>query len=215
MTLGLALGLVLVLLALLSLLFFVIAPPPKRVALERRLAPGEAYRSALPRATDKTVMAVALQVRASRGAETVEGALRAVRRCALAFVLSCLVISLTHDTVGWISIVLIWLGHVTITGAELWQSASDWGFQSELSDHRRLGDYQGIWSLGYQAEPIIFPGLFTFLALQWGPPGWAVIAALAVTAAVVAHPAARAAERFLAGAGAVDPTPAGEGAVTA
>jgi hypothetical protein len=113
-------------------------------------------------------------------------------------VLSCLVISVTHDTVGWVSIVLIWLGHVTITGAELWQSAADWGFQSELSDHRRLGDYQGVWGLGYQAQPIIFPGLFTFLALQWGGPGWAVIAAIGVLAAAVSHPAARAAERFLA-----------------
>ena len=149
-----------------------------------------------------TVMAVLLQVRASRGSETVPGALRAVRRAGWSFVLSCLVISLTHDTVGAVSIALIWLGHVTITGAELWQSASDWGFQSELSDHRRLGDYQGVWSLGYQAGPIIFPGLYTFLALQWGAPGWAVIAALAVVAAVVAHPAARAAERYLQPAGA-------------
>ena len=118
-----------------------------------------------------TVMAVALQVRASRGSETVPGALRAVRLCGWSFVLSCLVISATHETVGWVSIVLIWLGHVTITGAELWQSASDWGFQSELSDHRRLGDYQGVWSLGYQVDPIIFPGLYTFLALTWGAPG--------------------------------------------
>ncbi len=149
-----------------------------------------------------TVMAVALQVRASRGSETVPGALRAVRLCGWSFVLSCLVISATHETVGWVSIALIWLGHVTITGAELWQSASDWGFQSELSDHRRLGDYQGVWSLGYQAGPIIFPGLYTFLALQWGAPGWAVIAGLAVLAAVVAHPAARAAERYLERAGA-------------
>ena len=54
--------------------------------------------------------------------------------------LSCLVISVTHETVGWVSIALIWLGHVTITGAELWQSASDWCFTSELSDHRRLGE---------------------------------------------------------------------------
>jgi hypothetical protein len=49
--------------------------------------------------------------------------------------------------------------------------------------------------------PIIFPGLYTFLALQWGAPGWAVIAVLAVLAAVVAHPAARAAERYLQPAG--------------
>ena len=149
-----------------------------------------------------TVLAVLLQVRASRGAETVNGALRAVRLSGWAFVASCLVISVTHDTIGWVSIVLIWAGHITITGAELWQSASDWGFQSELSDHRRLGDYQGIWGLGYQLEPIIFPALYTFLALQWGAPGWAVIAAIAVLAAVVAHPAARAAERHLVKVGA-------------
>jgi MFS family permease len=161
-----------------------------------------------------TVMAVFLQVRASRGSETVNGALRAVRLSGWAFILSCLVIGVTHETVGWVSIVLIWLGHVTITGAELWQSAADWGFQSELSDHRRLGDYQGVWGLGYQAQPIVFPGLFTFLALQWGEPGWAVIAVIGVAAALVSHPAARAAERFLARSGAVVPTPAGEGAVT-
>lgn len=144
-----------------------------------------------------TVLAVLLQVRASRGADSVNGSLRAARWSGWAFVLSCLVLSVTHETVGWVSIVLIWIGHITITGAELWQSASDWGFTSELSDPSRMGDYQGVWGLGYQVEPIIFPWLYTFLALTWGPPGWVVIAAIGVTAAVVSHPAARAAERYL------------------
>ena len=152
-----------------------------------------------------TVLAVLLQVRASRIADSVEGSLKAVRRSGWAFVLSCAVISITHDTVGWVSIVLIWAGHVTITGAELWQSASDWGFTSELSDHRRLGDYQGVWSLGYQIEPVIFPALYTALALSWGAPGWIVIAAIGVAAAVVAHPAARAAQRHLERVGAPVP----------
>jgi MFS family permease len=106
--------------------------------------------------------------------------------------------------VGWVSIMLIWLGHLTITGAELWQLASDSGFQSELSDHRRRGDYQGVWSLSYQVGPMIFPGLDTFLVLQCGSPGWAVIAVLAVLAAGAAHPAARSAERFLERAGLAD-----------
>lgn len=150
-----------------------------------------------------TVMAVLLQVRAARGSETVQGSLRAVRRSAVCFVASCAIISVTHETVGWVSILLIWIGHVTITGAELWQSASDWGFTSELSDHRRLGDYQGVWGLGYQVEPIIFPALYTFLALEWGAPGWAVIAGIAVLAAIVSYPAARAAERHLVRVGAV------------
>ncbi len=144
-----------------------------------------------------TVLAVLLQVRASRVADSVDGSLRAVRWSGWAFVVSCAVIAVTHETVGWVSIVLIWIGHVTITGAELWQSASDWGFTSELSDHRRLGDYQGVWGLGYQIEPIIFPALFAFLALEWGPVGWGLIATIAVTAVVVAHPAARAAQRHL------------------
>ncbi len=149
-----------------------------------------------------TVLAVLLQVRASRGSETVDGSLRAVRWSGWAFVGSCLLLSITHETVGWVSIVLIWVGHVTITGAELWQSASSWGFASELSDHRRLGDYQGVWAMGHQIESIVFPALFTFLALEWGVPGWAVIAAIAVAAAALSHPAARAAERHLATVGA-------------
>jgi MFS family permease len=144
-----------------------------------------------------TVLAVLLQVRASRVADSVAGSLRAVRWSGWAFVVSCAVIAVTHDTAGWVSIVLIWAGHVTITGAELWQSAADWGLSSELSDHRRLGDYQGVWGLGYQVEPILFPALFTFLALEWGPPGWALIAVIGVAAAAIAHPAARAAERHL------------------
>ena len=144
-----------------------------------------------------TVLAVLLQVRASRVADSVDGSLRAVRWSGWAFIVSCALIAWTHETAGWVSILLIWIGHVTITGAELWQSAADWSFTSDLSDHRRLGDYQGVWGLGYQIEPIIFPALYTFLALQVGTPGWIVIALIGVTAAVVAHPAARAAERHL------------------
>jgi MFS family permease len=144
-----------------------------------------------------TVMAVLLQVRAARGADTVAGCLRLTRWCAWSFVLSCVLIAVTHDTVGWVSIVLIWAGHVTITGAELWQSAASWGFLSELSDPSRLGEYQGVFQLGWQAAAIIGPALFTWLAMEQGAVGWAVIAAIAVAAAAVSHPAARIAEARL------------------
>jgi MFS family permease len=144
-----------------------------------------------------TVMAVLLQVRAARGADTIAGCLRLTRWCDWSFVLSCLLIAVTHDTVGWVSIVLIWAGHVTITGAELWQSASSWGFLSELSDPLRLGEYQGVFQLGWQAAAIVGPALFTWLAMEQGAVGWAVIAAIAVAAAAISHPAARAAEARL------------------
>jgi MFS family permease len=144
-----------------------------------------------------TVLAVLLQVAASRGSETIPGALRAARVSAAFFVMSCLIVSVTHDTIGWVTIALVWLGHVTVTGAELFQSASQWGLVAELSDPRRRGEYQGAARLGRTMGSVWAPAAYTFLAMSWGPPGWAVIAAIVVVATVVMHPATRAAERYL------------------
>jgi hypothetical protein len=144
-----------------------------------------------------TVMAVFLQVPAARGSDTVKGALRATRLAALSFVGSCLIIMVTQDTIGWGTIVLIWLGHVTITGAELFQSAAAWGFTSELSDPERRGEYQGAARLGGTLGSVWAPAAFTYLAINQGMRGWLVLAAPAVAAAALAHPASRAAERHL------------------
>lgn len=144
-----------------------------------------------------TVLAVLLQVPAARGSETVAGSLRAFRLSAGCFVLSAVLIAVTADTVSWATIVLIWVGHVTITGAELWSSAGNWGFTAELSEASRRGEYQGLWALGDNLVHVIGPALFTWLAMEHGWVGWTVIAALGVLAAVIAHPAARAAEGYL------------------
>ena len=144
-----------------------------------------------------TVMAVLLQVAAARGITTVADSLRAQRRGAFFFVLSCGIVLVTHDTVGWITIALVWLGHVTVTGAELFNSAGEWGLQAELSDPARRGEYQGVSQLGFTLGSVWAPALYTFLAMSWGPPGWLVIAGIVLVAAVLIHPAAKAAERHL------------------
>ena len=145
-----------------------------------------------------TVLAVLLQVAASRGAETVPGALRASRISASFFVLSCLIVLITHDTVGWVTIALVWIGHVTVTGAELYQSAGHWGLVAELSDPARRGEYQGAAQLGWTAGSVWAPATYTFLAINWGTPGWLLIGTIVVLATVALHPAARAAQRHLA-----------------
>jgi MFS family permease len=148
-----------------------------------------------------TVMAVLLQVAASRGAETVPGALRAARFSAGFFVLSCLIVLVTHDTLGWATIALVWIGHVTVTGAELYQSAAHWGLVAELSDPDRRGEYQGAAVLGGTVGSVWAPAAYTFLAMNWGTPGWLLIGGIVVLAAIGMHPAARAAERQLQGVG--------------
>ncbi|HVK30339.1 MAG TPA: MFS transporter [Nocardioides sp.] len=155
-----------------------------------------------------TVMAVLLQVAAARGITTVADSLRAQRRGAFFFMLSCGIVLVTHDTVGWLTIVLVWVGHVTVTGAELFQSAGEWGLQAELSDPARRGEYQGVSQLGYTLGTVWAPALYTFLAMHWGAQGWLVIAAIVLVAAVLIHPAARAAERHLTRTGVAAPEPA-------
>jgi hypothetical protein len=145
-----------------------------------------------------TVLAVLLQVAAARGVVTVADSLRALRRGAFFFVLSCGIVLVTHDTVGWVTIALVWIGHVTVTGAELFDSAGEWGLQAELSDPDRRGEYQGVTQLGYTLGSVWAPAAYTFLAMEWGTPGWLVIAGIVVLAAIGVHPASRAAERYLA-----------------
>jgi MFS family permease len=152
-----------------------------------------------------TVMAVMLQVAAARGITTVADSLRAQRRGAFFFVLSCGIVLVTHDTVGWVTIALVWIGHVTVTGAELFQSAGEWGLQAELSDPERRGEYQGVSQLGFALGSVWAPALYTFLAMEWGTPGWLVIAAIVLVAAILIHPAARAAERHLVSQGIEQP----------
>ncbi len=157
-----------------------------------------------------TVLAVLLQVAASRGAETVSGALRASRVSAGFFVLSCLIVLFTHDTIGWVTIALVWVGHITVTGAELYQSAGHWGLVAELSEPARRGEYQGAAQLGWTAGSVWAPAAYTFLAIEWGTTGWLVIASIVVLATIGMHPAARAAERYLAQhSPAAEPQPVG------
>ena len=47
---------------------------------------------------------------------------------------SCLITMATHGTAGLVTIFLVWLGHVAVTGAELYLSGASWAFQAKLMD---------------------------------------------------------------------------------
>lgn len=144
-----------------------------------------------------TVMCIFLPMAAARTVRDVSTALRAVRISSVFFVVSCVITLFTHDTVGWVTIALVWLGHVTVTGAELYLSAANWAFESELSDPDKRGEYQGASELGGTLGYVWAPAAFTFLAMEWGATGWVLIAGIIVLATVLMHPATRAAQRFV------------------
>jgi MFS family permease len=136
----------------------------------------------------------------SKGVRNLQDAMRYVWISTAFFVGSCLITMVTHSTTGLLTIFLVWLGHVTVTGAELFISGASWSFQAELMDPRRRGEYQGVADVSRTLGSMWAPALYTFLAMKWGSEGqgWLVIGAIVVVASAAMVPSVRLAGRFAA-----------------
>lgn len=143
-----------------------------------------------------TVLCIFLPAYTSRGVRTLDDALRYVWISSGFFVVSCVITMLTHSTVGLVTVLLVWLGHVTVTGAELAVSGASWSFQSELMDPARRGEYQGVQEVFGALGSRWAPALYTFLALEWGAEGWLVIGGVIVLATIGTGPSMRLARGF-------------------
>ena len=156
-----------------------------------------------------TVLCIFLPAYTSRGVKTISDALRSVRIAGVFFVAACLITMATHNTAGLVTIFLVWLGHVAVTGAELYFSGASWAFQAKLMDPARRGEYGGVAEVFSTLGGRWAPALYTFLAMSWHPTGlpsagWLVIAGIALLAVAGFHPSVRMAERFLTREGIVD-----------
>lgn len=144
-----------------------------------------------------TVMCIVLPMAAARGIKDVTTGLRAIRISTIFFIVSCVITLSTHHAVGVWTILLFFLGHITLTGGELFLSAASWTFEAELMDPRRRGEYQGAAELSGTLGHVWAPAAFTFLAMTWSTWGWLVIAGIITLAAAAIHPSTAAARRFL------------------
>ncbi len=144
-----------------------------------------------------TVMCIFLPLAAARGIKDNSTALRAIRLSTVFFIVSCVITLSTHHSIGLWTVLLFFLGHVTLTGAELYLSAASWTFEAELMDPRRRGEYQGTAELTGTLGRVWAPALYTFLALSWGSEGWLVIAGIFTLGAIGMHPSVKVARRFL------------------
>jgi hypothetical protein len=149
-----------------------------------------------------TVLCIFLPSYTSRGVATISDALRSMRISGGFFVAACLITMATHSTAGFLTIFLVWLGHVAVTGAELYTSGANWAFQAKLMDPARRGEYGGVAEVFSTLGGRWAPALYTFLAMSWHPgglpgAGWLVIGGIGVVAVAGLHPSVRMAERFL------------------
>lgn len=128
-----------------------------------------------------TVLVVALQVRASRGAETVGGAATALRRSGWALLAACLIFAVSDET----PLALV-AGVVVLTLAELWHSAGAWGLSFALAPADRQGQYLGAFAMGSRIYDTAGPALATGLTLGAGTPGWVALGVLFLAVALSA-----------------------------
>jgi MFS family permease len=145
-----------------------------------------------------TVLCIFLPTFTSRGVHTIDDALRRARYSTAFFVVACVITLFSHSTAGLLTALLVWLGHVAVTGAELAIGSGNWAFQAKLMDPQRRGEYGGLAEVARTVANFWAPAVYTFMVMHWGGTGWLVIAGIVVVASVGVHPSAHAAERFAA-----------------
>jgi MFS family permease len=135
-----------------------------------------------------TVLAVLLQVPATRGTDSLPATGRLMRRAALATAVACPVAALSGLTRGAWTIVALVLAVTLTTGTELWLSAAQWFLQTDVPPPELRGAYVGMGRMISSSAGAAAPVGLTLLAVQTGGWGWWVIAAVFVACAVAAGP---------------------------
>lgn len=143
------------------------------------------------------VLIILLQVWAAQNSETISGALKTQRNALLALVLACIVLSTTLNATGPLGIVLIMFVVISLTGAELFGSASSWGIGYALAPKNARGQYLSLYTLGGQMSSALGPALISVIVIDKTPIGWLLVAIIFLSALFASGPITRCAQRDL------------------
>jgi MFS family permease len=141
-----------------------------------------------------TITVVLLQVRATRGIETVGQGATALRKSGVVLAVACVVFALSGAVPAPVAVVLLLAGALVHVAGELLQSAGGWAVSFGLAPDDQQGQYQGLFSTGFAASSMLAPAVLTALCVTWGWPGWLVVGALFAVAGAAMVPLVRRAE---------------------
>jgi MFS family permease len=135
-----------------------------------------------------TVAVALFQVRMARGSDDVtSSAITMLRGCAWIAV-AFAVIALSDGPGEWVAVGLLLAGACVHVVGEMISSGGQWGVSMGLAPVERQGQYQGFAGLGFSLANIAAPTLITVLCIEWGRPGWFVMAGLILGAAALLRP---------------------------
>jgi MFS family permease len=141
-----------------------------------------------------TVLAMSLQVRFSRGAETLTGAATAARRGGLALACAAVLLGLGAHISMPVVVVVLGIAIIAHTAGEMWHSASAWGLSFELSPAASRASYLSFFALGAAVQGIVGPPIVTTVA-DVGLAGWLVLTVVILAAGLAVPVVTRYAQR--------------------
>ena len=134
-----------------------------------------------------TVLVTVLQIRFSRGTGDLLVSAKKFRLGTAYLLLSCLVYGWAAGLPLWISASVLAVGMVVHTIGELYAAAGSWSIGFELAVEKHMGQYQGVYSLGWGFGGTFGPIFLTSLVLGLGEIGWGITGLIFVAAGVTMH----------------------------
>lgn len=137
-----------------------------------------------------TVVVALFQVRMTRGTDAVAASAATMRRGGLWIAAAFVVLAFSSGVDAGVAVVVLLLGATVHVVGEMVTSGGQWGVSMGLAPAERQGQYQGFSGLGFGLSNVLAPTLITVLCIEWGRPGWFVMAGLILGAACGMRPAA-------------------------
>lgn len=132
-----------------------------------------------------TVAVSLFQVRLSRGTDTVPRAASSMVAGAVWIAVAFCLLAFSGRVSRWDAAAVLVVGASVHVVGEMITSSAQWGLSMGLAPTERQGQYQGFASLGFGISSTVAPTLITWLCIDWGAPGWFVLAAMILGAAAL------------------------------
>ncbi|WP_134741849.1 MFS transporter [Nocardioides sp. 503] len=136
-----------------------------------------------------TVAVVVAQVAVARRVVTLDAAVRATLLSGLLFLGACAILGVSGGVSATLAVVLLVVGSVVLVAGELCQASASFLLGFELPPEEAMGQYQGVWGMGFSISSFLAPTVMALLPLALGLTGWLLLGGVLLAAAVATRPA--------------------------
>ena len=134
-----------------------------------------------------TVIVTLLQIKFSAGTGDMRVSIKKFRIGTIWLLGACVIYSLSGDIPFWASCTVLVIGMLVHTIGELQAAAGSWSIGFDLADEKHMGQYQGVYSLGWGMGGTVGPLYVTSMAIGLGMVGWWVMGGIFAAAGLAMY----------------------------